>query len=761
MRPVTILVISLLSALSGSLAVSAESGSGDEDSARPPSSVSLEEVVVTAQKVSADLEKTAIAITALSPEQLERADVRSIVDLDKQVPGLAIQTGGAFPLNVTIRGVGYDGLENNSAQPGVAFFENGVYVASPLNLSASFLDLAQLEVLRGPQGTVNGQNADGGAINVTTGMPSLDAFHLDSEGSYGSYDYSRLRAVVNIPLGDEFAIRASVQREFHHGWLDSPDLPDAQHAGDEDAWMGRVGALWKPLDRFSVYLWGELFNNDPNNLDVRNAIDPINDPRGTSNDFPTPQQYRSRIGAATLTGDLDFATLKSITSYQHVSADVVASGDLLDRPEAIAIYGAKDEEAIYDREANSFTEELNLAHAGGALDWIVGAFYLHSKESEGIFEVQQSTPVRIPYTPTFDPTPEQIGELYGEGLAFVSDSHSRRASEAIYGQATWHLTPAVRLTEGLRYSWDSYTSETANFFAPPVPLESKFDKLTGKSVIEYDVVPKSTLYASFSTGIKPGGTNLNPGAVVVPTSFEHETVRAYELGSKNELFDRKLRLNLSAYYNDYLNLQEDSDDINPYGAGITNIPKSHVYGLETEVALILPAGFRIDANAAQMRSGVDSHFLALDPYTGAAIDIADGGRFAGNDLADRAAAYRDLYGNQLARVPHFSSSLGVTESADLAAAGRLDLFLQGNYRSRYWARIYNNPAIDWLGSQFTMNFNAHYQPRRGSWYAEFQITNLTGSNDIASRFADNFEVGALFDALVPPRQFIGRVGVSF
>jgi iron complex outermembrane receptor protein len=726
----------------------------------PDSRLELEEVVVTAQKTSTNLQTTSIAITALSSEQIERNDLRSIADLDREVPGLQVMSGGAFPLNVTIRGVGFDGLENNSAQPGVAFVQNGVYIASPLGLTASFLDLKQIEVLRGPQGTVNGQNADGGAINVTTGMPSLDGFHADSEVSYGSYNYDRVRAVANVPLTDTFAVRAAVQHEGHSGWLDAPDQPYTNHTGNEDAWTERLSALWKPNERLSIDFWTELFDNDVNGLDVRNPLDPIADPRGTSNDYPTPQETHSRIAATTLAYDLDFAVFKSISSYQYVIVDAQYSSDLVNRAAALDLYGVKDEIPVYVRQSASYTEEINLSHTGGWLDWIVGSFFLRSHEKELIFEDQQSSPVSIPYTPSFFPTPGELGALYGEGLAFESASHSKRTSIAGYSQATFHATDALRITAGVRYSWDKYTSDTSDFFAVPVPLESKFDRATGKATIEYDIVPASTVYAGVSTGVKPGGTNLNPGALVVPTEFKNEFVRAYEIGSKNELLDRRLRVNVSAFYNDYRNLQEDSEDILPYDGGITNIPKSHVYGLEVETSVILPAGFRVDANSAMMRSGVDSHFFALDPDVAFQTDRANGGRFVGNDIPDRAGAFQDLYGSQLARVPHFAAGAGITKSTDLGGAGKLDLTVQGNYRSAYWARIFNNPAIDWVGHEFTMNFNAHYQPRQGPWYLEFQVTNLTGSNDVASRFPDSFGVGAVYDALVPPRQFIGRFGVN-
>ena len=728
----------------------------------------LEMITVTAQKTNTGLQKTPIAISTLSGDQLARADIRSTVDLDKQVPGMTVSDAGAFPLNITIRGVGYDGVQNLSAQPGVAFVENGVYIASPVALTGAFVDLGQLEVLRGPQGTVNGQNADGGAINVTTNLPKLGVFAGSGEASYGSYNYNREKAMLNIPLTENLAIRATGQHEAHDGWYYAPNYPGTNHIGSENAWSGRVSALWKPTDKLTVTAWGELYSNDINGVGAKNIVDSISGVRATSNDYADPEQTRSRIAAATVAYDLGFATVKSTTSYQYVYYNARTSPDMISTEQAWSYYGVKDEIPVHSWSTNSVTQEVNLASKpGGKVDWIVGAFYLHSSGSEYVFETQQtaaqqSIPYSISYAAAYNASlyaaQSYLSGAYG--LAFVSVSLAQRHSWAGYGQATWHITDKLRLTGGLRYSIDSYHANTAAN-GTVATLVSEFSKMTGKAVVEYDVARHSTLYASFSTGVKPGGANLNPASEVVPSAFKHEFVRAYEIGSKNEFFDRKLRLNLSAFYNDYRNLQADSEDPLPYEGGMTNIPKSHTYGVEAEVSLILPEGWRIDGNAAGMGSKVDSHVHMLDAYVAQAINRANGGTYAGNDIADRTAAYyaSDVYGHQLGRVPNFSSSLTISKSSEVAD-GKLDAALQTTYRSPFWQRVYNSPW-DRVGSQFLMNLNLHYQPAHHPWYLELQVTNLTDSQDIATRYAENFGVGGVFDVAVPPRQFIGRVGVNF
>jgi iron complex outermembrane receptor protein len=526
--------------------------------------------------------------------------------------------------------VGYDGLQNLSAQPGVAYVENGVYIASPIAVVSSYLDVGQLEALRGPQGTVNGQNADGGAINVTTNMPKLDAFHMGVEGSYGSYNYQRENGMVNLPLTKNLAFRATVQHEAHDGWYYAPNYPGNDHIGSQNAWTARGTFLWTPTDRLTVTVWGELYSNDINGVGARNMIDPIAGVRATSNDYATPEQTRSRIAAATAAYDLGGATAKFSTSYQYAFINNRNSADSLSTAQALEYYGVKDNIPEHSWASTPSTRNSTLPRSRG--DGSTGssacsistprATRTSSRRSRG-------RPDRHPYTIDYSAAGNPalyLAQQAAYGLSFASVSNAHRNSAAGYGQLTWHITDKLRLTGGLRYSWDKYTAHTAANFNI-ADLKSEFRKVTGKASVEYDVAPHSTLYASFSTGVKPGGANLNTSSTQIPQSFTHEFVRAYEIGSKNEFFDRKLRLNVSAFYNDYRNYQTDSEDPLPYQGGQTNIPKSKVYGLETEVSLILPQGWRIDANATAMGSRVDSHMHMLDAYSAQAINRATGGPY--------------------------------------------------------------------------------------------------------------------------------------
>ena len=232
----------------------------------PDTTDAMEEITVTAEKITKDLQKTALSITVITADALDQANIASPKDLNSTAPGLLANSTPSNPLALSIRGAGYQGIENNSAQPGVSFNQNGVYISSPTSLNANFLDVSQIEVLRGPQGTVLGQNSDGGAINVTTVRPVQGALSGNAEASGGTYGYDRVRFAVNLPLGDTLAVRIAFQQERHDGYTKADGVPGqpSYQLGNENSYNGRVDALWKPTDALTVELWGEVYTNNAN-----------------------------------------------------------------------------------------------------------------------------------------------------------------------------------------------------------------------------------------------------------------------------------------------------------------------------------------------------------------------------------------------------------------------------------------------------------------------------------------------------------------
>jgi iron complex outermembrane receptor protein len=760
--------------------------------ARPANTI--EEVVVTAQKVQTNLQKTPLAVTSIGSATLENEHIDAPKDLDNIVPGMVVNTTPSNPLSISIRGAGYEGIENTSAQPGVSYNQNGVYIASPISLNANFLDVDTVEVLRGPQGTVLGQNSDGGAINVTTVRPKIGDLNGYADLSGGSFDYDRARGAINLPLGETAAIRIAVQQEYHDGWSNATQVPGTNGKyplENEDSLNGRADVLWKPIAPLTVELWAEAYTNNTNGDAFKNILDPNPDPRELTQDWPTKEHQRAENAALNVGYDLGFATAKFIGSYQQGALDSVENLDKLDYAVAVPILGVHDIDVANDREGHSYTAEVDLvSKSGGKLDWIAGAFFLDQRYNEAVEEYQynNSAANQAAYALGNNNAYAAFGlplnlsasnPYYGETanftgpVAFETRDTQKLVSGSIYAQGTYHITENLRLILGARGTTDNQIGDVQDYFGlidrnngvPLAVLKAKFRKFTGRAELEYDITKRNTVYAMASNGIKPGGANLNPGAVDVPEVFSPERVDALELGSKNEFFGKTLRVNASAFYNKISDFQVDSEDPIPFLGGLTNVKKSHVDGLETEATELLPFGLRLDGNFTVQQSRVDDHQQLLNPSLAEQIDIANGGPFNGNDVNDRFAAFAapssDVYGHQLPKVPPFTGNIALQHTYDFGSGAKLTSGIHLTYRNPYYFRIYNDPTTDRVPAQRQINANFSYLAASKRWHVDFLIVNLTDSDSINSRYSDNFGTFITANYYVPPRQFIARVGYSF
>ena len=449
-----------------------------------------------------------------------------------------------------------------------------MYIASPISLNANFLDVDSLEVLRGPQGTVLGQNSDGGAINVTTTRPQLGTYAGYTDLSYGSYNLDRFRIAANVPLGETAAVRVAVQQERHDGWGNATQVPGTNGhygLGDEDSLNARIDALWKPVAPLTVELWAEHYMNDTNGDAFKNILDPNPNPRELTQDYPTKMHQRADNFALNLTYDFDWAVAKFIGSYQEGSLDSIENLDKLSYTTALPILGVHDIDVANNRDGHSWTAEVDLtSKPGGALDWIVGAFFLQQRYNEAVLEYQYNNNAFNQagyaaylagntanqfnqYAPFGLPTILDVSNPYNTNgetasfigpVAFETRDTQRLETGSIYGQGVYHITDRLRFTLGGRATIDDQIGVIQDYFGqldrnngvPYATEKTGFRRATGRAELEYDITPDSTVYGMVSNGIKPGGANLNPGAVAVPLVFQPERVDAFEVGSKKRIF---------------------------------------------------------------------------------------------------------------------------------------------------------------------------------------------------------------------------------
>jgi iron complex outermembrane recepter protein len=220
----------------------------------------LQEVTVVAQKQDIGLQHAPVALTAITGETLKQESVVSPLDLNGEVPGLVITQSEGYNRSVSIRGIGFNVPQDDAAQPSIAYHEDGIYIAFPVALNTNFLDVDHVEVLRGPQGTVFGQNAIGGTINVISVLPTFDQVEGYAEAAGGSYDLIHTSAAVNIPFSSNFAIRAAFDQNYQHGFVTATDVPGysgGYDLGNQNNVHGRLQALWQPTEALSILFRAE------------------------------------------------------------------------------------------------------------------------------------------------------------------------------------------------------------------------------------------------------------------------------------------------------------------------------------------------------------------------------------------------------------------------------------------------------------------------------------------------------------------------
>ncbi len=729
----------------------------------------FEEVLVTAEKRTESLQNLSQAVTALSAEDVENRQLSSFVDLSAIAPGVNVAKNEGFKTVITIRGIGNEANQNAIANPSVSYHLDGVYVASPFALQTDFLDLERIEVLRGPQGTLFGQNSTGGGINVITKAPTFDEVYGSADLTVGEYNLIKARAAVNLPLSDAAAMRLSVMSNRHDGFTDN--VANGQDLDDADSISARAKFLYQPSDTFSATLTAQIFDEEVNGQAQKGIYDPTPGARYLAQDSLSSYELESQLYSLTLEWDLGSVTLKSLTSYQNDDIAIQRDNDRHDYrtlPPFFLLQSYFDPET---NEQKTTTQEFNLISnepAFGRLDWVAGIFYLDTEVDISILER-----LDFGFDGVFDPfTLDDIYSYQGD-VGFISDSKPERESLSLYGQGTWSFTDSVRMIAGLRYTEDEVYSAVTNFYGREGTeiLEIESEKVTGRLALEVDLGDATMAYASYTRGFKPGGSNLTFGRedivspIVVLPVFEEETIDAYEVGLKTDLADGRVRLNGAAFFYTYDNLQYQATDPEVFQGGVGNIPESEIMGAELELGAFLSDSLIFDARLAWLDTEITANHLALDNVASEAATnalLAQGvNLFSPEVEIARAGQISDVRGNELAKTPGFTANLALTYNHSISAWGDVEGTLSYTHRGDFRHRIFNNPLTDEVDGYDTVDLLIRILPNDANWRLELIGKNLTDEDGINARFTDVFGVGATGDQFIPPRQLMLRVGLDF
>ena len=750
-------------------------------------SMTIEEVIVSAEKREESLQDISQSVTALTEEELETKNITDFVGLSAIAPGVTVAKNEGYKTIISIRGVGDETNQNAIAAPSVALHMDGIFIASKFSLRTDFIDLERIEVLRGPQGTLFGQNSTGGTINVISQKPSFDAAKGKTDLAMGNYGLIKFRGAFNKPFSDKVATRLSVVSTDRDGFseniLNGQDLDDADHTSLRTDWFFDIS------DTTSLRVFGQFFEANNNGAAMKGLDDSTPNPRKLAQDSASDYQLSSEVIAAILNVELGFADLKVLTSIQeddiyvsrdndrHNFGDVHASGPLQGIPYIAAEY--RPETSIVDTK----TFEVNLISnepINDKIDWIVGALYFDHKIANSIYEVKDVNNIKqvdlmdgafTPYVHdpicASNPFAGVCFAAFNAELGFVSEAYPTRESLSVYGQATYNVQDNMRYIFGMRYTEDSFSSDVTNFFGlQKYLIEDEIDEKTGKFAVEYDVDGDTMVYASYTKGFKPGGSNLTfgypvddeqnfgaqPAPQLIYPLFKSEISDAFELGLKTDLMDGRMRANVSAFMYDYEGLQFQSTDPDVYRGGVANIPESEMSGVELELIGIPSDSLSMDLRISTLDTEITADYEALD-------NIKSELYFFGEE-PQRYALRENIKGNRLAKSPEFTANFGLQYNGELKSGVPLRATAEVVHRGDFQQRVFNSPFVDQVDSYTIVNFTTSLEITDSAGI-DFMILNASDKDGVNSAMTDVFGVAGTGIELIPPRQFILRVRKSY
>jgi iron complex outermembrane recepter protein len=747
----------------------------------------LADIVVVGQKENQELQRAPEAITALPADFLRENGIKNAEDLNGMVPSLVIGESDGYNFDLSIRGIGLNSPQDDGSPGSVSLHQNGIFIPNPLSLSLSFLDVDHIEVLRGPQGTVFGQNSVGGTVNVITVQPTFDTVKGYADAEFGSLSLEHVRAAVNLPLSSTFAVRLAGDFITQRGYVLASEVPGDFRLADKHNYHVRLTALFQPNDDFSLtgsLEYAHVVQHEP---ESKNILDPNPNPWVESSDWPGLYNNVQTIGTIIAAYNFQSMTFKSLSSVQYMNQGGSNSEGGLDVPLSTTLYGGENVQYVLHQNY-AVTQEFDLSSKpGGPLDWVVGAFYINTRTTDGYDQY-----LRNPQQPgapdilTNENESLVAAEIAAGTLYFETSNSFRHTSVSGFGQGIYHLTDKLRVTAGFRYTVDRNTTLLDNYFGDPgigggiVHLSQRSDKLTWKTGLDYQLTPDNFLYGSISTGYKPGGGNPGTAPAVVPANYRPETITAFEVGSKNSFFDKTLIANVAAFYYIDKQMQYHAEDLINFDGGVDNLPKVNVYGIEGEFSALLPYHFRITGNLTAEKGKIATHVSTIDNLAGNAANNAFAAQYGYPAFIDaefgipnpavpngtqiltalRAQGYRDVYGNAPPNLPTYTASLALSQTSHFGDGSSLLSRLQGNYRDKYADTVFGNSFYYTTPSYVLMNLFFDYIFSNQKLDLTFAVTNLADRKEVSYRFTNQYG-GETTQTWFPPREYIVGIGYKF
>jgi iron complex outermembrane recepter protein len=744
----------------------------------------LQEVVVTAQFRTQRLQDAPIAITAVNSAMLEaRGDV-NLVDVSNQAPNVNLrETGGAFGpgMSASIRGVGQADFDP-ALEPGVGIYIDDVYYPSLTGANFDLLDVDRVEILRGPQGVLGGRNSEGGAVKLYSQKPN-ETDGGSMQAAWGSRDLIEFRGVGNMALiKDTLFLRVSAVDKKQNGYVTRYDygclypnsgIPNSSQQADcvsgkqggKDYSAGRAALRWLANDKLEVnYSIDATIDDSEVAATVLQAVNPNASGAVASNTYGVPytsafvppnpwSSYASftdvrpdgtvvnyaptthtKVWGNNLTADYrvtDLVSIKSITAYREFDSRWVEDNDIS------PLSGSLGAEHIWN---HSFSQELRLNGTISLLDYTVGGYYFKQVSTYATHQMLNYVgqfPSFIPGLCSGTTAPTCIFEFYSKGDVVSASSY------AGFLNGSLHLTDALTLNLGLRETKESkdYTYSrlnvdgqtslgltTLNGFTGPYS-GSKFD---WRANLQYRWSDQLMTYVSASTGFKGGGINPRPFIPTQVVSFKPESLNAYEIGAKSDFLDRKVRVNVSAFYNKFKDIQLALLSCPQFSGGSTTQPcaaivnagNADIKGAEFETEVHPVAGLSADASVSYLTF----KYTKLDANTG----IPPGSEAPGTI--------------------HWKWSTGIqyeyTLSGGSSVTPRFDFSFTGGFNTNSRTAPTNRVSGYHLG-----NARITWRSPEDTWEAALVGANVFNEVYYISNFDLTASSGAEYGLLAPPREF--------
>jgi len=679
----------------------------------------IEEVLVTAEKRAGTVQETSIAITAYSSEELNLRGIEELEDLQFSAPNLVISHNSQSPVTYAyIRGIGSDQLVAGF-DPGVAYHVDGIYVGQPSAMPGDMWDLERVEVLRGPQGTLYGRNTTGGSINVITKEPTEDLDVL-ADVTFGNYDRQRFRGVIGGGITDGIAGRLSFITDKDDGYQKNLTGKD----GDQTDYTSVRGKLKFELgDSADLVLTAQRFDNKGRQSQKRRepfapvelapgfvvdvyagAIPNPSDPRKVAKDYPEKLDLENDFYSAKLSWDIGAAQLVSITGYidneWFQSTDIDMSNNPVQFQE-------------WSMDTQQFTQELQLISTGdGPLEWIVGAFYFDEELStDYLFEDSSIA-----------------------GFTFMNGGDLDTESVAVYGQVAYDFRKndggPFRIVGGLRWTQDDKSIDEYQIIPQfgvnlAGPTDKKWDKVSGKLGVDWFFSEAAMAYVNYSRGYKGGGFSIGQF-----DTFDPEIVDSVEVGLKSQFWDQRAQVNVSAFYNDYQDLQVNFLVFTSFTTD--NAAAATIQGIEVESTFIPVDNLTLNATATWLDAEFDEYQFSPT------IDLA---------------------GDTLNRAPEFTIALTTQYDWSLGERGSVTARADFYWQDEVYYRVQN---IDRHreGAFSTLDLRLMWSSSDEQWVVDAFMKNVTDEdNQRGLTVSDGLSTGNnSFVTYFPPRTYGVRVG---